>query len=347
MKVLLILNHAPDYRETFLRQLGQRVELTVAAQPCEPDNLIPPESRESYSYIEIPPRKFLGLTWQSGIGKRLNLHEFDIICCNFNPRLAPWLIRFLASVRLRKKWIWWGKILGSHENPILNFVRRLTLPRAACCLVYSKPVANQIIRQYKVRHAISFNNTEVCEAEIQPPRFDKHSELRLLFVGRNQPRKRLDRLVELAARRPDTYVRLVGPGMEQLEIPQEPNASGKITTPGRCVGPDLVPHFDWADLVVCPGHAGLLVTNAARFGKGIALDSDSQHAPEYWLATEAEQPFIPFGDHKATDAFLDEIREHRELLEKWAAKLQKITREKYTVEHMVQVHCQAFSKVNS
>lgn len=347
MKVLLILNHAPDYRETFLRQLAQNVELTVVAQPCEPDNLIPPASRESYSYIEIPPRKFLGLTWQSGIGQRLNLHEFDIICCNFNPRLAPWLIRFLASPRLREKWIWWGKIIGSNQNPILHFVRRLSLPRAACCLVYSEPVADQIIRQYKVRQAISFNNTEICETEIQQPRFDKHSELRLLFVGRNQPRKRLDRLVELAARRPDVYVRLVGPGMEQLEIHQELNANGKVTTLGRCVGPDLISHFNWADLVICPGHAGLLVTNAARFGKGIALDSDSQHAPEYWLAKEAEQPLISFGNHKATDAFLDEILEDRDLLEKWAVKLQEIARHKYTVEHMVQVHCQAFNKVKS
>lgn len=344
MKTLLILNHAPDYRESFLRELSKKVELTVVAQPCEQDRLTPPGKRGSYRYVEIPSKRFLGIQWQKDINKHLHFNDYDVVCCNLNPRQIPWILHFLKNKKLQQKWIWWGPFIGQSNARPIRMLKNNVIAKAAACLTYSEPIAGQLTQEHGV-YALSFNNTEIMAGEFVDGSFDKHPEIRLLFVGRWQPRKRLERLIELANRREDVHVRLIGPGMENLTVNPSLTDSGRCSIIGRAVGKELIPHFHWADMVANPGHAGLLVMNAARHGKGIVIDAESNHAPEYWLAKEAGQPFIPFAEHSAVDHFIDSINNDRSLLTKWAAQLQNIAREKYTVEHMAEAHLQVFNHI--
>ncbi len=344
MKVLLIIDHAPDYREAFFRELGKKVDLTVASQPCETDGLAPPDKRIGYRYIECPSIRLKGLYWQLGLGRLLCREHWDVVCCDINLRQLSRLFLFITNKRYWKKWVWRGHIFGKNAFGPLDYIRKLMLQRGAACLAYNDPIAQQVTDRYGIE-AISFNNTQVSKRDFREGSFGDHSELRMLFVGRNQARKNLDRLIDLVKRHPDIYIRLIGPGMEILDIPEALKQFGRIEIYGRIVGKDLNPHFDWADLVANPGSVGLLVMNAAKHGKGILIDSNSQHGPEYWLAKEAGQPFISFEDQQGVDQFIDDLSKNRWKLHQWGRQLQDVAREKYTIEYMAEAHYKVFEKV--
>ena len=337
----MVLDHAPDYRESFLQELANMVDLTVVAQPCENDGLSAPRFRSGYRYIEIAPLRLAGIFWQPGMMQLIQREKWDAVCFDMNLHHIDRIVSFCTNKKFHKKWLWRGHIFGKHQSRILNWTRKYLLQNAAGCLAYSELIAQRVKKEYGVETA-SFNNTQVKNNEFRVGCFDEHAELRILFVGRNQPRKRLERLVKLSERVPDIHLRLIGPGMEKLQIPAELRRSGRIELFGRIDGKDLNPHFDWADMVFNPGHVGLLVMNSAQHGKGIAIDAKSPHAPEYWLAKEAGQPFIPFCDQDAVDHFLEDVRKNRGKLQQWGQKLQTIAKKKYTIEYMASAHCRMF-----
>jgi glycosyltransferase involved in cell wall biosynthesis len=133
--------------------------------------------------------------------------------------------------------------------------------------------------------------------------------------------------------------------MEQLEIPDGLENNGRLVVFGRLTGKDLNTHFDWSDLVVSPGNVGLLVMNAARHGKGIVIDDNSYHGPEYWLAKESGQPFISFCDMQEVNRFINDVIDNRWKLQHWGRQLQEVAKEKYTIEYMAEAHYRVFEKV--
>lgn len=348
MKVLFILNHAPDYREPFLRELGtyKYIELTVIAQPCEPEGLSPPKHRENYNYIEISSIYFFGLLWQPDLRRILRGSKWDIVCVSANLRHFSRLVLFITSPRYWKKWLWWGHIFGKNRSHALYFFRRLIIKKSAGCLVHGKFIATEIIEKYAGK-AMSFNNTEIRKEDFCLGKFNHHPGLRMLFVGRFHSRKKLHLLVDLVRRRNDVQVRLVGPGMEKLSVPEEFLSQSRVELFGRTVGKSLRCHFEWADIVVNPGAVGLLAVNAAKHGKGIVIDSGSKHGPEFVLAKEANQPFIPFDDPDEVDQFVDRVKTNRSVLKTWGLALQEKAIEEYTIENMAKVHIDAFELVSS
>lgn len=344
LNVLMILNHAPDYRESFLRKLGKKVNLTVMAQPCEPDGLTPPDSRSGYKYYQRRSYKFLGFRWQYGLGEVFDTCSWDVICVSANLRDLSRIFLFLTNSRYRDRWVLWGHIFGRSKNILLNSVRSYFIRNSSACLVHGKSIAQRISKEYSVP-AVSFNNSEINKDEFRIGKFSTQNVLKLLFVGRYQKRKRLGRLVSLASRRSDVQVRLVGPGMEAMSVPSDLLQSKRVQIYDRTTGRNLDPHFDWADIVANPGHVGLLVMNAARHGKGIVIDADSEHAPEYYLATDASQPFISFSENSAVDQFIDQVLKNPEQLYDWARALQDKARQEYTVESMVDTHLKVFETI--
>jgi len=344
MKVLLVLDHAPDYREPFLKELGKYVDLCVVAQPCEKDGLFSPATRSGYEYFETPSIRFGGLYWQSNLSKILRHEEWDVVCVDINLRHISRLYQFFKLTAFKNRWIWRGLIFGNNDNLAFNTLRKFFLQRSAACLVYSDEVEKRVFEDLGVK-AVSFNNTEVKRDEFRNGNFDSHSEIRLLFVGTYKPRKKLERLIELAKRRNDISIRIVGPGMDKIELSADMKNLDRLKIFGRTIGNGLINHFDWADLVVSPGNVGLLVMNAARHGKGIVIDNDSYHGPEHWLAKKTGQPFISFDNAAAVDRFIDYLKENRKLLKEWGIELQTLAKEKYTIEYMAETHYKVFKQV--
>nr|WP_290441785.1 MULTISPECIES: glycosyltransferase [unclassified Cobetia] len=195
------------------------------------------------------------------------------------------------------------------------------------------------------KKVISFNNTEVSKKEFRAGVYSDSKKLKLLFVGRNQERKRLDRLIELAKRLSYIELKLVGPGMDKLigsdDLPDN------IQTYGHTTGVKLNSFFDWCDVVVNPGHVGLLVMNAARHGKSIIIDSSSNHAPEYILAEESDQSFIDFSNINKVIEHMNKIYENQEMLKTKAQKLQERAFQEYNIEQMAKIHYEFFCSISN
>ncbi|KMQ51303.1 glycosyl transferase [Chitinispirillum alkaliphilum] len=341
MRTLLIIDHAPDYREDFFRELGEKCELTVLAQPCEFDSLIAPTERCNYNYIESTPIVFGPFRW-CRLPKKSFLEGFDIICSDLNLRHL-WRLFLFFKFRKSSNWIWRGQIFGKHKlSFILDSVRMYFLSKTDVTLVYTRAVVARLSGKIPNTKIVSFNNTQILSSELKRTSWPTGKHPRLLYVGRTQKRKRLDRIVEMAIKYPLVEFRLVGPEMEQYIKSIKNPIPTNVQCFGRTVGKDLEQHFTWCHAVISPGILGLLVANAAKFGKPIVIEKNINHGPEYILAKESEQFFIDFNSDEDILWLIEEIECGGDNLKKAAEKLYDAASKDYTIEKMAEKHFCAF-----
>ena len=345
MKVLFIVDHAPDYREEFFRCLGKQCNLTVLSHPCKTDRLTAPVARKNYQYIEIPIRKkgpFIFLE-----SPMIDVSGYDVYCVDLNPRH---LWRFYLFLKYRpnwEKWVWWGHIYGRSNNVLLNFIRKQFLKRPAAILAYSKLIAKRVKADVNNVPVISINNSQSKRENFLSLEWPEFDTLNFIFVGRPQKRKRLDRIINLAKNFPYTKWRLIGPDMQEFvhnhfnEIPDNIECYGKTT------GAGLKKHFSWCHAVINPGHLGLLISNAAMHGRPVLIQKKESHAPEIALANDSGQLFLNFDDIVETENFFTGLRNDLSVLKEAAQRLQRTAKSEYTIEHMVEKHLEAFKIVCS
>lgn len=345
-KVLMLLDNAPNYREEFLRQLGCGCDLTVFAQKCEPDYLTPPSYRSGYSYIEYTAFRVGPFRFQRGLAKLLRDPSWDLIFVNFNLKRPDRLLYFLIMPNIRPIWVWRGRIVGRiDKSSIGRALKKLFLKRAKRLLVYSDSDAVFCRNNYN-KNTVSFNNTEVSCSEFRKPYFSKQSKLKLIYVGRFQKRKNLDRLLKLALIFPNIQIRIIGPSCEELKqdiLWSDRLKNVEILKP--LFGEEVNEHFDWCDAVVNPGHVGLLVMNAAKHGKPIFIDSSSEHAPEISLAQEADQYLLDFRKIETAGKYMLDLWSSYDLLVQGGHRLQRIAVDRYSVENMVKIHIKAVKEL--
>ncbi|TVR19332.1 MAG: hypothetical protein EA391_00900 [Balneolaceae bacterium] len=336
MRVLLVLDVAPNYRELFLRKLSKKCDLVVLAHCCEKDNLNPPPERKGYTYIELVDKGFK-IRWNFDLQEQIKNFDPDIICVNLNFRYPIRIIDFFLSKFGNKRWLWWGPIFGRSE--ILNPFKRFLIKLSDGAVVYTDNIVNKLDNAHA--NALSFHNSQHSADDFKDfPNF-VNGKINCLFVGRPQPRKRLDLLFEIAKSREDVEIRLAGPQMADYfmdtEIPQN------ISLYPAAHGEELAEHFKWSNLVINPGHVGLLVMNAATHCRPIAIGSNVQHAPEVELAKKAGQYFLDFEQKSEVNLFFDHILNKPDELRTKGKQLFNMGREHYTVEYMVEAHLKAFN----
>lgn len=341
MRVLLVIDSAPDYRETFLRSLGSVVDLDVFGRRCDEVGLVPPDVREGYRYRDVAVTQIGPLAFQPQLNGALASGGWDLVCCDLNLRYPSRIGLYRQARREGIPFVWRGQVFGNNDNAVILALKKRLLGGADGILVYSLPIADRVREQFGLE-AVSYNNTEVSAAEFREGVFRPSSELKVLFVGRYQKRKHLERLLSAVERNSWLSARFIGPGMEVLRERTSPAMAERATMEGYLVGAELNAHFDWADIVVSPGHVGLLVMNAARHGKGIVIDSGSTHAPEYFLAQQAGQPFVDFSSPPVVDGFLHALWNDRKRVQELGRDLQAVARREYTVEYMTSRHLEVF-----
>jgi glycosyltransferase involved in cell wall biosynthesis len=123
----------------------------------------------------------------------------------------------------------------------------------------------------------------------RPPIQDR--PIRILFVGRLQPRKRIDLLLQACqAMEHPVEVRIVGDGPareEWSQLAMEIFPRAEFT--GAQTGANLDNHYRWADLFVLPGTGGLAVQEAMSFGlpvivaQGDGTQRDLVNSDTGWL----------------------------------------------------------------
>lgn len=339
-KVLLLLDHAPNYRESFLRELGSLCDLIVVAQNCELDNLTAPKERLGYGYIELKNKKASKIRWNFELSQIIKGTAPDLVCIALNLRHPIRILDFYKAKFKNIKWIWWGQVYGRNDSAIIVALKKNLIKQSQGCLVYTK----DIVERLNLPNVASFDNSQFSRKDyIKLPNTFEENKIKCLFVGRPQERKRLEILIKMAEIYDFLSIRLVGPNMQ--EYFNNEMLLDNVFLYGAASGEELKEHFLWSNLVVNPGHAGLLVMNAACHNRPIVIDSKVNHAPEVILAKETNQYFIDFENEKEVSAFLNSVKNNKEDLLEKATLLFTYARQEYTVENMAYKHFQYFKKV--
>jgi len=341
MKVLFIIDNAPDYRENFFRDLGLHCELTVISHSCTESGLSAPFERKNYNYIEIQTTKKGPFFF---ISSKIDfISDYEIICVEFIPRHLWRFLLFLKNKQLWDKWLWWGHIYGRSNNPVLNFIRKQFLKRSAAILTYSKHVAKRVQADVNGVPVISINNSQSKKSDFMTLDWPEIGSLNFIFVGRPQERKRLDRIINIAREFPFTNWRLIGPDMADYIYHHFGTIPGNVHCFDKCTGDELIKHFSWCHGVVNPGHLGLLISNAALHGRPVLIQKNEIHAPEIILAEESAQIFIDFDNNEETKQIFNEFMQDITSLKQAAMRLQVTANMNYTIEYMVEKHMEGFS----
>jgi glycosyltransferase involved in cell wall biosynthesis len=188
-------------------------------------------------------------------------------------------------------------------------------------------------------------NAVARRPEGQPPQrspgFDKRPKV--LFVGRIQPRKRIDNLLRACAALPEALqpqLWIVGDGPTRKEIQiLADRIYPSAEFPGEKHGSELKDYFSRADLFVLPGTGGLAVQEAMAYGlpiivaEGDGTQDDLVRSGNGWL--------IPSDNEQALRETLEEALTDPMRLHKMGATSFNIVQEEINIEHMVEVFVEA------
>jgi glycosyltransferase involved in cell wall biosynthesis len=178
--------------------------------------------------------------------------------------------------------------------------------------------------------------------DLRPSTFDKPT---ILFVGRLQARKRVDRLLRACAEM-ESKPRLVivgdGPERAKLELlAKEVYPSAEFT--GTKHGAELAPYFAQADLFVLPGTGGLAVQEAMAHGlpvivaKGDGTQDDLVRAGNGWQ--------IPPEDFGALVRVTREALSDVSRLRRMGEESYRIVSEEINIEKMVGTFVEALNVI--
>ena len=272
----------PAYRVPFFDMLAGECEgglSLFAGDPLPGEGVITGElsiSRVYHANYRRLPFNLGGALWQTNILDWVKEWDPDILICEANPRTrtTPAAIRAVKS--RGGSVIGWG--LGAPDfhgilAPFLESYRRSVLYEYDAIISYSQTGADQYARLGIPPERIftACNAVAAKPAHSAPERKPTATaaELKLLFVGRLQERKRVDLLLEACARQPEGMQPVLwivgdGPALDTLREKAK-KVFPRAVFFGALQGRELEEKFSAADLFVLPGTGGLAVQQAMSF----------------------------------------------------------------------------------
>lgn len=283
MKVLFVLEAGlPEYRDFLFEKLNKEAWVS--------ELLILHNGRlynggGMYKSIKL---KYIG-TDQGGfqIGVLSYIFKYDIVISSYNLRnLSCWLPCFL-----KKKWIFWGKGLGSNDGFIVNTLRTLTAKKASALLVYNEFKKKELIQLTKVskEKVFAYNNTIPVS---HPEMLGHKPKTHFLYFGRLQERKGLVDLIKeyknylLKNDHGKIFkLRFVGNGNDVHKLKELVKELGLETMvefyPGVYDDKSIKEHFAHAVAYVSPYNVGLGVVNSFSYGVPVITCKTPQVGPEF------------------------------------------------------------------
>lgn len=292
----------------------------------------------------------LYLCWQPGLRRWLERWDPDALILEPNPRYLA------AGAALRwmrhrgRPVLGWGLGAPPLAGPLLApraAARARFLRRFDALIGYGSLAAEQYrgLGLPPARVFIAYNAAQAPPAAppTRPPLAGRAA--RLLFVGRLQPRKRLDLLLAAcAALDPPPELEIVGdgparPALERLAQQHFPRARFL----GAQHGPALEAAFARADLFVLPGTGGLAVQQALGYGlpvvvaEGDGTQRDLVRPENGWL--------IPPGDGAALAEALRQALADPARLERMGRASHRLAAEEINIEAMVRSFVRALNSL--
>ena len=361
-KVGLIQRVLPHYREAFFNALGQECQggLEIFAGNPRPEEIIKPVQKLDNARLTHGKnlhlfRGRLYLCIQVGLMKWLKQVNPDVLIVEANPRY----LRIPAALRWMKRRnrpvIGWG--LGS--PPPSGLLSKIRLQRRKkliqsfdALITYSQTGAAEYVDSGfpKDRVFIAINAMTPAPEHPLPQRTKDLSaeNLRLLFVGRLQARKKLDNLITACSRLPASLqpdLLIVGDGPERAALEAlAAKVYPKAHLTGALYGDDLEEQFQKADLFVLPGTGGLALQQAMSYGLPvIAAQADGTQAD---LVRPANGWQIPSDDIDALVQTLSEALSDLPNLRRMGEESYRIVKEEINLEKMVSVFLDALQRTS-
>ncbi len=349
----------PNYRVPFFDLLASACEggLGVFAGIARGNEGITPGELQDAKQFRAENVHLLGgplyLCLQRGLTRWLEEWNPDALIVEANPRyLATGPAVKWMQARGRKVIGWGlgapplgGPLAGARRARRIRFLRQFD-----ALIAYSQRGAKEY-RELGIpgeRIFVAPNAAAARPSDQPAQRAETPERLTVLFVGRLQKRKRVDRLLRACAAMPEPQPRLVivGDGGERdylgtLAKDVYPDAEFA----GARHGEQLKPYFAQADLFVLPGTGGLAVQEAMASGlpiivaKGDGTQDDLVRAGNGWQ--------IPAEDAGALVETMREALSDVRRLRAMGAESYRVVAEEINLEKMVDVFVEAVGKVNT
>lgn len=337
-KILIIQNIIPHYRIPLYKFLGTKYHLTVchSGDPLNSDEM-------NFKNYHIPCRKFWKFRYQENLGRYIEKN--DVIILMFD-------IQWLSSLKLlfgktTKPIILWGQGLG--RSSIGNKLRKWFCQKAHALLLYHE-TAKKDFRGCADRKIFVANNT----IHVPNSSYNSVSDRNIiLFVGRLQPRKELEMLVEafgnIVNEIPESIMLvIVGDGASRtalegmaksLGLEYRIKYTGELTDPVR-----LKEIFDASIAYVSPGDVGLGVLHSFAYGVPVITMKYKNHGPEVNNIIDSKNGYLC---HDFDDLCMSirKICDNKKLYESMGKAAYIHYRDHCTMQHMVEGFTQAIEFV--
>jgi glycosyltransferase involved in cell wall biosynthesis len=354
----------PFYRAPLLDALASACDggLSIfAGKPLPGEGIKPVEKLNVANYVQArnrnvnDPASPFYLCWQPGLIRWLEAWQPDILIVEANPRYfsLPRAIQWMHSKGA--KVIGWGLGAPAIKGPLASYRQweRLRLLRSLDALI---SYSNQGAEQYKQLGippeliSVAFNAADPAPNSAppaKPPNFSGNPVL--LFVGRLQPRKRLDLLIHACAQLPGQLqprLIIVGDGPAREEFEQLAHQIyPQVEFTGTKQGHELELYFAQADLFVLPGTGGLAVQQAMAHGlpvivaRGDGTQDDLVRDENGWQ--------VPPDDLPALTGLLIQALSDPARLRQMGEASYRIVAEEINVESMVGVFIRVLNSLKS
>jgi glycosyltransferase involved in cell wall biosynthesis len=314
----------PDYRAAFVESLAARCDggLAVFAGSPRPGEAIHSAVRLNHAHLtHADNRKIfagsLSVFRQSGLLEWLQRAQPEILVLEANPR-------YLTS-RLGLRW------MHDHQRPVVgwglgappaqgvrDWLRRAWLEGFDAWIAYSSLGAAQYRALGLPEDRVFVAPNATAPAPSSMPARDPlpGRARRLLFVGRLQPRKRIDLLLQACAgMQPQPEVSIAGDGPDRTRLEaraQEWMPAARFL--GDLRGEALVSAFGRADVFVLPGTGGLALQQALAAGlpiiaaEGDGTPQDMVTPANGWLVRPGDLEELRAALHRALTLEGEELR---------------------------------------
>lgn len=282
-RVLILQGIVPPYRVPVFEALGREVHLTVLHSGASVG-----EAAVHFTERVVAERRIAGFHLQSGVLRAVMEH--DVAIAMFDLRWPTMLLPLLRPGG--PPVVWWGHGFGASGH--LRRLRAALARWADALLLYDAGSVDDFVVLGVPRERIFVAPNTV---HVAAPGRREGPRRSFLYVGRIQPRKRLDLLVDaFASAAPqlpqDVTLEIVGDGGERAALEHRARDAGvgsRVHFHGAVRDETaLARHFAGALAYVSPGHVGLGVLHAFAYGVPVLTRTGPGHAPEIANVTHRE-----------------------------------------------------------
>lgn len=348
----------PAYRRGFFELLAQSIqgEFSLFAGDAQDWEHVNASSELTHGYFVHAHNLHLGkgkfyFCYQANLLRWLRNWNLDCVIMEANPR-------YLAS-RRAIRWmhqrnrpvIGWGLGAPQSGNGFERGIWRKFIHQFDALIAYSQKGKQEYIALGVPAEKVFVAPNAVLPVPIHDlPSRSMHTQLKLLYVGRLQARKKVDELIkvcaELHAQGEDISLVVVGDGPERQNLEAIASQFFPDTEfAGSVYGKDLQPYFHQADLFVLPGTGGLAVQEALSYGLPVIVaeadgtQTNMVRSENGWVIDSQEQHGLLTALHQA-------LRMKDNLPMMGEASYQ-IARDEVNINQMVKVFSQAIAYVHA